>query len=175
LLVNRERVLKRQWMARRGTLSKCSPLTASSAAQVIASHFAKERVALPVDRTNIVKRLFDGHMNGDLEGALSVIHPEIVVREAEGLPYGGEWLGLEGFGQLLAKMASHYEFEILSYDLTAAGERVVGEMKARFTSHTTRSSLETTVVELYRFIDDQVADIDVYCKDTKAIADLIGG
>jgi hypothetical protein len=53
-----------------------------------------------------------------------------------------------------------------------ASEVVVAEMQASLRSKETGRNLDTQIVELYRFTDGLISNIDVFYKDTKAVADL---
>ena len=48
------------------------------------------------ENIEIVKRLFEAVERRDLAGVLAAYDPEIVIREAMSLPYGGEYRGFEG-------------------------------------------------------------------------------
>jgi hypothetical protein len=43
---------------------------------------------------------------------------------------------------------------------------------ARFTSRANGRSINTSIVEIYRFRDDQIIEADIYYKDPTAIRDL---
>jgi uncharacterized protein len=43
-----------------------------------------------------IRGLFRGVEERDLEAYLAVGHPEVVIREPDSLPYGGEFRGLDG-------------------------------------------------------------------------------
>lgn len=51
------------------------------------------------DNVDAVRRLFKSVEERDLAGVLAAYDPEIVIREAESLPYGGGYHGLEGAQQ----------------------------------------------------------------------------
>lgn len=58
---------------------------------------------------------------GDNAAQAALIHPEVVLRSPQSLPYGGEWHGLAGWQALRAAIA-----EVWS-DLTLTIERVLGD------------------------------------------------
>lgn len=117
--------------------------------------------------------LLDSFMSGDIESALGAIHPDCVVREAAGLPFGGHWKGPDGFGQLLGTMAKDFEVVVEGYELFDAGEVVVGRLRATFRSQATGASVALSIVELYTIRDGRIVDVDVYYKDTLALRDLL--
>lgn len=48
------------------------------------------------ENIEVVQKLFEAVERRDLAGVLAAYDENIVIREAEGLPYGGEYHGLEG-------------------------------------------------------------------------------
>lgn len=121
---------------------------------------------------DVVKRLVEGYLTGDLEDALATVHPDVVLHEAPGLSYGGDWAGRDGFQQLLGAMLAEFELEVLAYDVMDTGAGALARMATRFTSRQSGAVLEMPIVELYSFTDGLISDVDVFYKDTKALAGL---
>jgi ketosteroid isomerase-like protein len=48
-----------------------------------------------VSSVEIVRRSYDAFARGDLDGVLGDMHPEIVWEQAQGLPHGGTYRGLQ--------------------------------------------------------------------------------
>jgi ketosteroid isomerase-like protein len=64
---------------------------------------------------------------------------------------------------------------VTSHQVHDAGDVVVAEMRASLRSKQTGLTLDTSIVELYRFTEGQISGIDVYYKDTLAVAELGAG
>ncbi len=109
---------------------------------------------------------------GEMASALELIHPHCVLNEAAGLPYAGDYIGGTGFLNLWTVIAEDFDLTVNSAQVHDAGEVVVAEMQASLRSKETGRNLDTKIVELYRFTDGQISSIDVFYKDTKAVADL---
>jgi uncharacterized protein len=109
---------------------------------------------------------------GEMASALELIHPNCVLNEAAGLPYAGDYIGGTGFLNLWSVIAEGFDLTVNSAQVHDAGEVVVAEMEASLRSKETGRDLDTKIVELYRFTDGQISSIDVFYKDTKAVADL---
>jgi ketosteroid isomerase-like protein len=124
------------------------------------------------NNVDILTRFFDLVLEGEMAAALELIHPECVLNEAAGLPYGGDYIGGEGFLKLWTVIAQDFDLTVTSSQLHDAGEVVVAEMRAALRSKATGQDIDTSIVELYRFTDGQISGIDVYYKDTLAVADL---
>jgi hypothetical protein len=124
------------------------------------------------EHVDVVKRLVEGYIAGDLEAAFSTVHPEIVLHEAAGLPFGGEWVGLEGFQKLLGTIMADYQLEVLAYEASDTGAGAMVRMDTRFTARSSGAVLDMPIVELYGFTDGLISDVDVFYKDTRAVVEL---
>ena len=121
----------------------------------------------------VMREFVERFLGGDLAGTLALIHPEAVVNEGAGLPWGGDHVGRCGFQSLVAALLGTFDLKIDSYDLLDAGDTVVARMPATFTHRTTGRCLPMPIVELYQLRDGLIWRIDVFYKDTKAIADAV--
>ena len=108
---------------------------------------------------------------GDLK---DVLHPDVVFSEAVGLPYSGEWIGVDGVGLLLSQVFAGLKMAVLSRELVEIGSgRVLALMTVRFTSRRSGAALETKVMEIYGVRDGLVATADIYYKDPAGVAALL--
>ncbi|MCZ4588762.1 MULTISPECIES: nuclear transport factor 2 family protein [Rhodococcus] len=123
--------------------------------------------------------LADEGINGDLtdasvEGQADPFHENIVVREAAELPYGGEWKGKEGLRALMTKIQSLANLTVSDIDIFDVDEQnVITRQTATFKRDGADGTLTIPMVEVYRFENDQIVEIDVYYKDTKAMVDYL--
>ncbi|MGA7053515.1 MAG: nuclear transport factor 2 family protein [Mycobacterium sp.] len=110
----------------------------------------------------------------DLEQACGLLHRDLVVHEAGGLPYSGEYYGPQGFRELLKSMNE-------SLDLTPgpvtrdclSDDTVASRFRLTFTARTSGESVEMDLVELYKVRDGLIVELDVYYKDPSAVAALL--
>ena len=124
----------------------------------------------------VVQNFLGAFTSGDVETVFGKLtHPDIVIKEAESLPYGGDNKGIEGFQGLLGKMMASLELSVDSFEVNDAGARVLVTLVMTFTSRASGRQVTVPGVELYTIRDGQVAEIDVYYKDTKAVTDLLAG
>lgn len=120
-----------------------------------------------------LRATLDSFFAGDIEAGLKGIHPDCVVREADSLPFGGEWKGPDGFFQFFMALANHFAFEVHSSEFFDGGDVVFGRYQTTFTAHATQKSAPVSILELYRLQDGKIAEIDVYFKDTHAVLSLL--
>ncbi|MFE2999080.1 nuclear transport factor 2 family protein [Nocardia sp. NPDC059246] len=130
---------------------------------------------LSSNHVGILTRFHQSIVGGDIPTAMELVHPECVLNEADGLPYGGDYIGGEGFLQLATVFTKDFDVTVHSWQAHDAGELVVAQMSVTLQSKETGRTLDTSVVELYRFTDEQISGIDVFYKDTKAVVDLVPG
>ncbi len=119
----------------------------------------------------VVQRMIEAFRAGDLDTALATVHEDLVVHEAASLPYGGDWPGPGAFRDLLHQLGVH-GLEVLTSEIFDAGNEVVVRFDARFTSPRSAAVIPMPIVEVYRFTDGLISDIDIFYKDTKALIDL---
>jgi uncharacterized protein len=103
----------------------------------------------------------------------TVLHPEVRFHEAVGLPYSGDWVGLDGVRDLLSEVLGNLKMELHARELIDIGSgRVLALMSVRFTSRNGGASIDTTVVEVYTVKERQVVGADIYYKDPAGVAAL---
>ena len=108
----------------------------------------------------------------DLRTAMSKLHPDVVIHEPRGLPYGGDWAGLEGVGKLFTTIGKAYEVEILESESFDLPGRAMLSMEVRFRSRRSGVSAQVPLIEFYRFKDQLISDVVVFPQDTHTIAKL---
>ena len=108
----------------------------------------------------------DGAMLG------TMLHPDFLVEEAAGLPYGGTYRGLDGWRTLSKAVTSTWsKFRIKPIAYPGESET---HCTVRFAisgvSRKTGRAFATTVLELWEFADGRLLRIDPYYFDTHALA-----
>ncbi|HEV7689121.1 MAG TPA: nuclear transport factor 2 family protein [Acidimicrobiia bacterium] len=126
----------------------------------------------PVEAVEIVGRFTAALAAGDVKTCLALLHPDNVFDEAPGLPFGGDYSGHEGFIRLLKDVGRLFEVKLSEPQVSPAGDCVLVRLTGTFTSRATGRTLETPVVDLYTVRDGKVARVDVFYKDTRAMAQL---
>ena len=124
---------------------------------------------------DVVDRFLKAFQAGDIETAFSLLHPELVVHEGDGLPHAGEFVGPAGLQTLLGKMFEDLEMRLEGYEIIGAGSSVAAKLAMVFKSRKSGRELPMPGVELYSTKDGLVSKIDVYYKSTTSVADLVNG
>jgi ketosteroid isomerase-like protein len=112
---------------------------------------------------------------GDADRAFKLLHPDVVVHEADALPYSGTYHGVEGFGQMMEQLFGTFDLQINKYEVLDAGDSVIARMEISLTARSSGRSIDMPIVELYRFTDGLISEVDIFYKDTKAVAEISNG
>jgi uncharacterized protein len=97
--------------------------------------------------------------------------PDVVLHQAEGLPYGGTWRGHAGMERFFVAMSTVWEsFEMLEQELHPAGELVVVRTQVRATARATGRRLEFPILQTVRVAEGRIAEVWPFYWDTAAIA-----
>jgi ketosteroid isomerase-like protein len=122
----------------------------------------------------VVTRFGDAVSTGNLDEVRRLLDEDVVVHEAGGLPYSGDYHGPQGFIDLLTTMTEVFELTPGPIDRTPLDDdTVVCRFRLRFTVRGSGRSVEMNLVELYRVRQGRIVDLDVYYKDPSAVTDLL--
>lgn len=122
----------------------------------------------------VVEKFVDAILGARLEDARRLLHDELVVHEAGGVPYTGDYHGPEAFFELLIKINESLELiptppmQFLSTDNTVAMR-----YRLTFTARATGESVEMGVVEVFTIRDGLIVELDVFYRDPTAVTALL--
>jgi hypothetical protein len=119
-----------------------------------------------------IRRLFAAVEARDPEALLACYHEDVVIREAESLPYGGTYRGHDGalrhglaylrcWGTLQGD-----EQRKLDHKLLDAGEFVVVQWRQKARNPESGETLDAPAVSLYRMRRGRIAESTMYHFDT---------
>jgi len=122
----------------------------------------------------VVEKFVVAFGDGRLQDALSLLHDDFVIHAAGDVPYSGDYLGAEGFSELITKMVAILDFTpSTDMQYIVDGDNVVLHYRLAFTSRASGKSIETAVTEVFSVRDGLITDIDVYYKNPSAVAALL--
>jgi len=97
--------------------------------------------------------------------------PDVVLHQADALPYGGTWRGHEGMERFMVAMSRTWEsFEMLEQTYLATGEPLVVLTQVAATARATGQQLEFPILQTVTVADARITDIRPFYWDTAAIA-----
>ncbi len=125
-----------------------------------------------------VRRLFEAVEQRDLPGVLAAYDAEIVIREADSLPYGGEYRGHAGaanhgrgyvaaWGKLQTAAEQKMDAEFLD-----AGDYIVVIWRQR-AAKKSGEKFDAPAVSLYKMRDGKIIESQMFHADTAAILQFI--
>jgi ketosteroid isomerase-like protein len=101
--------------------------------------------------------------------------PDVVLHQAEALPYGGAWRGHAGMERFFVAMSSAWEsFEMVEQEFHPAGEVVVVRTEVRATARATGRTLEFPILQTVRVAEGRITEVRPFYWDTAAIAEACG-
>jgi uncharacterized protein len=128
--------------------------------------------AVQVDALHVVRTFTAALGAGEIRTCLGLLADDIVFAEAASLPFGGDWVGKDGFKALLKAVARDFDVRLDPAAVDAAGEAVLARMYGTFTSRKTGRAMPMQVLDLYTVRDGLVTRVDVYYKDSRALWEL---
>jgi ketosteroid isomerase-like protein len=122
----------------------------------------------------VVSRFGTALSENRLDEACALLHEDLVVHEAGGLPYSGDYHGPRGFVDLLTAMTE--KLELTPGPINRAplnDDTVVSRFRLRFTARASGRFTEMNLVEIYTVSDGLIITLDVYYKDPSAVTALL--
>jgi uncharacterized protein len=126
--------------------------------------------------------LFKAVEEFDVAGVLAAYDPKIVIRDAESLPYGGTYHGLEGAKQHVegaAQTWSPFKPSATERELDAvfldSGEYVVVLWRLKGLDTSNGRTLDLPTVSVYKMRDGKIVESQMFYSDNVAIAQFLKG
>ena len=121
------------------------------------------------DNVDVVQGAWDAWAAGDIEAATNIVAPEGEITAPSSLPWGGTFLGPEGFRDFLAGLLTHF------LDFKATPEKVLGadDDHVIVTAHVrgrtkAGGTIENRSVWIYKLRGGQVVSAETFA-DTAAM------
>lgn len=126
-------------------------------------------------------RLFKAVEDRDVAGVVAAYDPEIVIRDAESLPYGGVYHGLEGAKQHAEgaartwnhlQSAAERKMDAVFLD---SGDYVIVLWRLRGLATNSGRKLDLPVVSVYKMRGGKIVESQMFYADTVAILQFLEG
>jgi uncharacterized protein len=123
-----------------------------------------------------VRRMEELAQQGDLEGAMALMHPEVVIHEPESMPYGGTYHGREGAAAIGRKLAEMFEptgdMQVEYFD--GGDDLVIVHVHQPGRSVKTGQQCDTNLIELHTVREGMIAEIRIFNWDTAGMLRACG-
>ncbi|MEU7136021.1 nuclear transport factor 2 family protein [Streptomyces sp. NPDC046261] len=101
--------------------------------------------------------------------------PDVVLHQAEALPYGGTWRGHSGMERFFLAMARTWEsFDMAEQEFLAIGETTVVLTRVRARARATGRELDFPILQTIKVEQGRIVEVRPFYWDTRAIADACG-
>lgn len=124
------------------------------------------------DDIDVVREFTTALGAGDVRACLALLSEDLVFSEAECLPFGGDYLGVDGFKQLLRNVSRDFRVELAIPQITGCETFVAVRVRGTMTSRATGRRIDMQVVDLYELCDRKITRVDVFYKDPGALTEL---
>lgn len=131
------------------------------------------------ENVEIIRRLFKAVEERDLAGVLAAYDPEVVIREAESLPYGGVYRGLEGakqhaggYAQTWGNLQTSAEKATNAVFLDA-GDYLVVLWRQRGLAASSGRKLDLPAVSVYKMRGGKIIESQMFHADTSALLQFL--
>jgi ketosteroid isomerase-like protein len=125
------------------------------------------------DNVDVIEGAWAAWGKGNIEAATSIVAPEGEIHAPDTLPWGGTYIGPEGFQAMLASLVSNFsQFKATPVKVLGADDDhvvVLAETRGRTKSG---NPVEVNVVWVYRLRDGQVESAEAYT-DTAAVLEKL--
>jgi hypothetical protein len=97
--------------------------------------------------------------------------PQVVLYQAEGLPYGGTWHGHDGMERFFLAMSRTWEsFEMKEQEILADQDTIVVWTLVHARARATGQELDFPIVQTIRVLNGRISEVRPFYWDTQAIA-----
>lgn len=126
------------------------------------------------DNVEVVRRFTDCLGSGDIASCAELLDEANVFSEAASLPFGGDYLGVEGFRGMLRAVNRDFRVTLDPPEIAGSGDWVAVLVRGTFTSRSSGRSMPVECVDVYRLRDGKIVRVDVHYKEPGALAELCG-
>lgn len=121
-----------------------------------------------------IQNLYAKAEQGDMQAALQMLDPDIVVHEQESLPYGGTYNGYEGYQQLFTNLMGVWDdFKFNPQQFIDGGDYVIAIIQLQGRAKSTGKSLDMRMLELWQMRDGRGVDCVSLVYDTAKMLELL--
>ena len=125
------------------------------------------------DNVDVVQHAWDAFSKGDIDGVVEAIAPNAETRVPESVPWGGTYVGPDGFREFLDKLGQAFDsFKATPDKVLGADDNhviVIAKTKGRVKGGGT---IEGTNVWVYQLRDGLIADAEGWADTAQALKAL---
>lgn len=123
----------------------------------------------------VMRKFYGAIFASDWAGVEKVVTKNLMVYEADGLPYRGEYRGVEALKSLFARVVGYWDdLNIEIKAITSGGGYAVGVLQFSGTAKASGKKISMPIAEISEFENGLISSIKPVYWDTKTISEAIG-
>jgi ketosteroid isomerase-like protein len=126
------------------------------------------------EKTELLARTYRAIGERDLETVVAIIDPSITIWQTEELPWGGSYVGLDGFAEFFGKLTGTITSSVEVEDIYEAGDHVVQIGFTRGTVNATGVAFDVREAHVWEVRDGKAVSFRAYI-DTPAMLAALDG
>lgn len=124
----------------------------------------------------VVAEYYRSALAGEIEAMKAVLDPNIRAIEANSLPYGGVWEGIDAFMKLLARVFEVWkDCQVEMKHLIADDDWVVALTEMSGVGVASGIPFKMPLAEVYRVKNGKIVEVTPYYLDAKVLSDVHQG
>lgn len=125
-----------------------------------------------MNNLSIIHAFAEAGMAGDVPAMTALVHPEFVVKQAPGMPYGGEHRGMAGFLAMFAAMQRAWrDMKLHQIGVIGAPDGDTFALHMRVEGRAANGDpISSEVFERWLVRDGKIAEIQPFYWDTAALS-----
>lgn len=126
------------------------------------------------EKTELLARTYRAIAERDLETVIAMVDPSITIWQTEELPWGGSYVGLDGFAEFFGKLAGTINSTVAVEEIYEAGDHVVQIGFTRGTVNATGVAFDVREAHVWEICDGKAVSFRSYI-DTPAMLAALDG
>ncbi len=129
------------------------------------------------DNIKLVSKYFEYlFKTGDFISMEKIISKEAIYSQAEGLPYGGTYIGFKGMVTMFTKAQTYFDLQIVGepvYFTSSNKDEVIIHFTIKCKSKKSSNEITMPIAEYFELKDGLIVGIRPFYFDTKSFADFL--
>lgn len=118
----------------------------------------------------LVKKFYEHLAANNRQGAYSLLSDDFVLKQAVSLPYGGEYIGINGLNDFFKNFSAFWkDFKTLQTDYYFSDDKVFAISKIRGVILKTEKIIETEMIQVYAIHNQKLTAAQPFYFDTKLL------
>jgi ketosteroid isomerase-like protein len=127
----------------------------------------------PRPNVTLVQRAYEAFFRRDIRAVLHLLHPDVEIRQASEIPWGGTYTGHAEAAAFFGKLVSTITSAVTLESFIDADDRVVALGRTRGKVNATGKSFDVPIAHVWTIQDGLVTRVEYYIDDPTMLAALV--